>query len=126
MDNYTVEIEEASKDLTGKEKIQIKDTTDCEHLDTLTENGESVIIDVDYYAVLHIHNDFAQNDKDYSNFIIVDKDGTRYSTGSESFWLHFESLYKDMAGESEPWKLKVFRKASKKRPGKSFITCSII
>lgn len=125
MEQYKVTIEEASKALTGKEKIQLKDTTDCEHFDELTEAGP-VIIDLDFWAVLGIHNDFAQNDKDYKNYIIVDKDGTRYSTGSSSFWDHFKSLYDDMKDEQEPWKLKVFRKASKKRAGKSFITCSII
>lgn len=124
MVGYSVEITESSKELTGKQKIQVKDTTDCVKLDVATKEAP-VTIDVDYYVALLIHNEHS-DDKEYKNYIIVDKNGTRYSTGSESFWSTFVGIYEDMSEETEPWQIKVYRMPSKNRPGKDFITCSVI
>ena len=124
MRNYSVEIKDCSKELTGKQKIQVKDTTDCVRLDSATAN-DNVIIDVDYWAELQIHNESADH-KDYDCYIVCDKDGTRYVTGSESFWSSFMDIWSDMHGDDEEWKLKVYRRDSKNRPGKYFLTCSMI
>lgn len=124
MVGYSVEILESSKELTGKQKIQVKDTTDCIKLDVATKEAP-VTIDVDYYVALLIHNEHS-DDKEYKNYIIVDKNGTRYSTGSESFWSTFVGIYEDMSEETEPWQIKVYRMPSNNRPGKDFITCSVI
>lgn len=124
MTGYKVEIVETSKELSAKERIQLKDTTDAIKLDKATQ-VDSVEIDVDYYAELSIHNDKA-DDKDYANYVIVDKLGARYVTGSPSFWSAFRNIFDEMATESEPWKLKVYRMPSKNREGKDFITCSLI
>ena len=124
MTGYEVKIVETSKELSAKERIQLKDTTDAIKLDKATQ-VDCVEIDVDYYAELSIHNDKA-DDKDYANYVIVDKSGNRYVTGSPSFWLAFRNIFDEMATESEPWKLKVYRMPSKNREGKDFITCSLI
>lgn len=124
MQGYEVTIAEASKELTGKQKVQLIDTTDCTRLDVATKQGE-VTIDVDFYAVLNIHNEKSE-DKDYKNYVVVDKDGTRYVTGSESFFSSFKNIYEAMQGDDEEWKLKVYRMPSKNRQGKDFITCSLI
>lgn len=121
---YEVKIAECSKALTGKQKVQIIDTTDCVKLDKATQ-VEPVEINVDYWAVLSIHNDKA-SDPDYFNYVIVDKDGTRYSTGSQSFWNNFTNIFDAMSGETEEWILKVYRMPSRNREGKDFITCSVI
>ena len=125
MTGYNVEIEACSKDLTGKQKVQVKDTTDCVRLDALTAQNGNVVIDVDYWAELSVHNEMADN-KDYKNYIICDKDGTRYLTGSDAFWSSFMNIWEEMDGDDEPWKLKVYRQDSKNHPGKDFITCSMI
>lgn len=124
MTGYEVKIVETSKELSAKERIQLKDTTDAIKLDKATQ-VDCVEIDVDYYAELSIHNDKA-DDKDYANYVIVDKSGNRYVTGSPSFWSAFRNIFDEMATESEPWKLKVYRMPSKNREGKDFITCSLI
>lgn len=121
---YEVTIAEASKELTGKQKVQLIDTTDCTRLDAVTKQGE-VLIDVDFYAVLAIHNEKSE-DKDYKNFVVVDRNGTRYVTGSESFFNSFVNIYNAMQGDDEEWKLKVYRMPSKNRQGKDFITCSLV
>lgn len=124
MTGYEVKIVETSKELTAKERIQLKDTTDAIKLNKATQ-GADVEIDVDYYAELSVHNEKA-DDKDYANYVIVDKSGERYVTGSPSFWSSFKNIFSEMAEETEPWKLKVYRMPSKNREGKDFITCSII
>lgn len=124
MTGYEVTIVETSKELSAKERIQLKDTTNAVKLDKATQ-VEAVEIDVDYYAVLSIHNEKAE-DKDYANYVIVDKSGERYVTGSPSFWSSFMNIFDEMENETDPWKLKVYRMPSKNREGKDFITCSII
>ena len=124
MNGYEVKVAEVSKELTGKQKIQLKDTTDCVRLDQATQEAP-VLINVDYYAILEIHNEKSQ-DKDYKNYVVVATDGTRYVTGSESFWNAFMNIFEDMEESDEEWQLKVYRMPSKNRQGKDFITCSII
>lgn len=124
---YSVTISESSKELTAKERIALKDTTGAIHLDKATsEAGDAgVIIHVDAYAVLDIHND-KSDDKDYKNYILMDKDGTTYVTGSQSFWNAFMNIYEEMEDEDEEWAIKVYRRPSKNYANKDFITCSII
>lgn len=124
MTGYNVEIVNVSKDITAKERIQLKDTTDAIKLDGATQ-VEAVVINVDFYAELSIHNEKSE-DKDYKNYVVVDKNGQRYITGSESFWSSFMNIYNEMKNEKEDWSLKVYRMPSKNRQGKDFITCSVI
>ena len=122
--DYSVTVRETSKELTAKERIQIKDTTDAIRLDESTKES-AVIIDPDFYAILDIHNE-KSDDKDYTTYVIVDKDGQRYTTGSPSFWSAFMNIYEEMEEETEPWSIKAYRMPSKNRAGKDFITCSLI
>lgn len=124
MTGYSVSITSTSKELSPKQRIQIKDTSDALKLDVETKAGE-VVIDVDFFAELSIHNEKSE-DKDYANYIIVDKDGTKYVTGSPSFWSSFINIYEEMEDTDEEWKLKAYRLPSKNRQGKDFITCSVM
>lgn len=130
MNGYRATVRDCSKELTVKEKIMLKDTSNAESLDALTQeaslNNGRVIIDVDYYATLDIHNEKSDN-KDYINFIVVDKEGHKYVTGSQSFISSFIDIYGEMtvAGEKDIT-IEVYRKESKNYKGKDFITCSIV
>lgn len=124
MVGYEVKIVECSKELSAKERLQIKDTTDAIKLDKATQI-EPVEIDVDFFAELSVHNEKSE-DKDYPCYVVVAKDGTRYTTGSQSFYSAFRNIYDEMCNESEPWSIKAYRMASKNREGKDFITCSLI
>lgn len=129
MNGYRATVRECSKEITVKERIMLKDTSNATSLDTLTQeanfNGEKVLINVDYYATLDIHNEKSDN-KDYVNFIVVDKNGEKYVTGSQSFITSFIDIVEEMidAGETEIV-IEVYRKESKNYKGKDFITCSI-
>lgn len=123
MKGFTVTIKESSKQLTAKERVQIKATNGATRIDKATEEGH-VYIDVDYYAILNVHNENSDNE-DYDQLLIVAKDGERYVTGSESFTDAFLDIMGDMADEAEAWELDVFRMPSSKRDGKYFLTCSV-
>lgn len=129
MNGYKATVRECSKELTVKERIMLKDTSNAESLDALTQeasfNNKKVLINVDYYATLDIHNEKSDN-KDYINFIVVDKDGNKYVTGSQSFITAFTDIVDEMteAGETDIT-IEVYRKESKNYKGKDFITCSI-
>ena len=89
--NYAVVIAEASKELTAKDRIRLKDTSDAVKLDEATKDGAIIIHPVGY-VVLAIHNEKSDN-VDYNNYLIEDEDGTKYVTGSESFWNSFIDIY---------------------------------
>lgn len=129
MTGYSVNVTAASRDLSPKERVMIKDTTDCVRLNDAVQES-AVIIDVDYWAELSVHNEKAE-DKDYPIYVVVDKGGTRYVTGSSSFWNTLMNIWDEMCdlegdGNAEPWSLKVYQRDSKNRAGKQFITCSVM
>lgn len=124
MTGYKVEIREASAELTAKQRIALKDTTGAVKLDVVTQE-EAVLINPEMWAILAVHNEKSSN-PDYFNYIVVDKDGTKYVTGSESFWSTFYGIWQEMQGEPEEWAVRAYRSPSKNYTGKDFITCSIV
>lgn len=122
---FNVTIESCSKELSAKERVLIKDTTAATKLDAVVKGDESVEIYVDFYAVLNVHNDKA-DPVDYKNYVIVDKNGEVYVTGSNSFWNAFNQISEEMAGSEDDWGIKVYKRDSKNYSGKQFITCKII
>lgn len=124
MEGYKVEIREVSKQITAKERVMLKDTTNAIPLDELTQKGK-VIIDPDFYAILDVTNPKSE-DKEYVKYIIVDKAGTKYVTGSESFFTAFKDIMDEMSGCDEEFSVEVYRMPSKNYKGKEFITCSIV
>jgi hypothetical protein len=124
--NYKVTIEKSSRELTAREKLKVMDTTGAEKLNEITENGVQVEIKVSAWAVLHIENDKAE-DKEYSNYVIMDTDGAVYTTGSSSFGKAFEQIAEVMKDEpEEDFTIRVFSRPSKNFKGKSFLTCSLV
>lgn len=125
MENYKVSIEEVSKDCTARERIMLKDTTNAIKLDEAANGEAPLVITPSAYAILGIHNEKSDN-VDYQNYVIVDKSGEKYVTGSPSFWSSFMEIWEEMQGETEEWSIEVYKKDSKNYKGKQFLTCSII
>ena len=128
MDGYVAKIAYASRELNARERIKLKDTSNAISLDDLTLKQGNVVIAVDMFAKLEIHNEKSEN-KDYLVFIIVDTSGNKYMTSSPSFISTFEDIDDEMNdafdGTREPYEIEVYRKESKNYKGKEFITCSI-
>lgn len=120
---YTAEIVKCNKELTKKERVMYKNASDAIRLDAATEKG-SVVITPAIWMELAVHNDKSKNNPDYSQYIIVDKDGTAYLTGSENLMANFYSIAEEMEGEE--FEVEVYRKPSKNYSGKEFLTCKLI
>ena len=124
MTGFEAKIREASKELTAKERVKFKDTTNAVQLDDATKENPLVIAP-DLYVILDIHNERSE-DKDYVKYIVVDKAGNKFVTGSESFFTAFKSIFDEMGGTNEDYEIEVYRLPSKNYKGKEFLTCSIV
>ena len=127
MKGYEVNIVSSTRELSPKEKIKLKDLSNSINLDNATQAEGKVVINYDYHVILNIHNEKSKDRKDYQNVVVVDKDGTKYNTGSESFLTTLEDITDEMldAGETD-FSIEVYRKDSKNYKGKQFITCSVL
>lgn len=129
MNGYKVTIKSvhADHEMTAKERIMFKDTTNAIKLDEATQDQEDkLMITPVAWGVLAIHNDKSDN-PDYDNYIVVDKTGDKYVTGSKAFWSAFETIVEEIQDEGvEDWGILVYRMPSKNYKGKDFITCSVI
>lgn len=125
MSGYSVKVVECTKDLTAKERVKIKDTTNAIRLDEATQGG-AIVIAYDYHAVLAIHNE-KLDDPDYRQYVVVDTAGNKFVTGSESFFTAMTEIVDEMSAAGETvYELEVYRMDSKNYKGKQFITCSIV
>lgn len=125
MENYKVTIKEISREVTARERIKLKDTTNAVKVDEAASADAPLVISPDVYAVLAIHNEKSDN-VDYDNYVIIDKSGIKYVTGSPSFWTSFMEIWEEMQGETEEYSIEVYKRDSKNYKGKQFLTCSII
>ena len=119
---YKATIIGISRDFTARERLFIKDTSTAFKLDSLEADQELSFRPVDY-AILNVESPKAE--KPYNTYVVVDEDGNKYVTGSESFWKAFYEIWEEMYDEAEEYKVKVYKKESKNYQGKMFITCSI-
>lgn len=124
MEGYSTRIIEASKELSKKETVMLKDTSDCIKLDEALKDG-AITFKPSYYAVVEVHNEKSDN-KDYRVYVVADEEGNKYVTSSDSFFESFKDIYSYMHESNEDWLLKVYKLDSKNYTGRQFITCSII
>ena len=83
-----------------------------------------LMIDVSGYVVASVHNEKSDN-VDYNKFIIIDKDGQRYITGSNPFFSSFMEIWDEMDDENDDWGITVYKRESNNYKGKEFLTCTI-
>lgn len=124
MNGYEVKIGYCNKELTARERIKLKDTTNAVALDEATE-GSSLVISPSIWAELEIHNERNKDGNvDYMKYVIIDEAGTKYVTGSESFWTSFLEIAAEMGEEA--FDVEAYKVDSKNYKGKQFISCSIV
>lgn len=122
---FNLIISESLKTLTKKDMLQLKDLSDAIKLDQATqENGTVMIFDVRNIVSLSLVSDDPQNPQEYSKTVVVDADGNRYVTGSDSFARRAWEIAKEMDGDE--FGLKVYRRPSKNYAGREFLSCSVI
>lgn len=126
MEGYSVKIRDIyGKELSFKERVMLKDTTRAIPLDSAVGEDAPLVIDLDFFAVLDIHNDHT-DDKDYPQYVLVDKGGNKYTTGSESLYTSLRDIWEEMQGSDEEYAIEVYRMPSKNYRDKTFFTCSIV
>ena len=123
--DYQVTIREVSREISPRERIKLKDFTNATQLDTACEEA-SFLLSPDVYAILDVHNERSKEDKDYVKYIILDKAGNKFITGSNSFFKSFLEIWEEMAPLGEDYEIEVYKVPSKNYKGKSFLTCSIV
>lgn len=124
MTGYSVKIVNASKELSARDRVAVKDTTNAIALDDATKDSPLVIA-IDYYVELAVHNEKSE-DKDYKKYVVVDKSGNKFVTGSESFFTAMLEIMDEMSDSGEDFEIQVYRMPSKNYKGKEFLTCSIV
>ena len=127
--NYTATITESSREFSAKERVMFKDLGNAESMidyaRAAIEQGAKATIDVADFALISIHNE-ATDDVDYTNYLLIDKNGNKYYTGSESFWNSFKNIYNEMKDSDEEWGIELNLLPSKNYKGKEILTCSLI
>lgn len=123
---YTVKIKEASMELTNKQRVMYKDTSDAYKLDEVVKENQPFGIEPIGYVVLDVHNDKSDN-PDYQQYVILSADGSKYVTGSDSFFTSFKNIWDELGGveSDEAWMITVHKKPSTNFKGKFFLTCSV-
>lgn len=127
--NYSATIREASRELSSKERVMYKDTSNAESLldfaKAAREAGGHATIDFKDYVIIDVHNESADN-TDYIIFLFIDKAGNKYYTSSEPCWNSFANIYAEMKDSEEDWGIEFNLIPSKKYNGKEILTCSLI
>ena len=128
--NYSATISDTSMELTAREKIMFKDTQNAVSLldlakDAKANDAKAIVENIKGYVVLDIHNE-KSDDVDYKNYVIVDGNGDKYVTGSQSFMNSFLDIFKEMKDEEEPWSIQLNLLPSKNYKDKEILTCSLI
>ena len=122
---YSAQVVNASKELTGRQMVALRNFSDMLQLNDLTKEND-VIIDIDYVACVKVHNEKSDN-KDYMKYVFVDNDGTKYITGSEPMYREYTDIKETLeaGGDTDPISIKVMRKASKNNQN-DFLTCILV
>ena len=128
--NYSATISDTSMELTARERIMFKDTQNAVSLLDLAKeakanDGKAIVENIKGYVVLDIHNE-KSDDVDYKNYLIVDGNGDKYVTGSQSFMNSFMDIFNEMKEETEPWSIQLNLLPSKNYKDKEILTCSLI
>lgn len=110
MTGYSVKIMNASKELSARDRVAVKDTTNAIALDDATRDSPLVIA-FDYYVELAVHNEKSE-DKDYKKYVVVDKSGNKFVTGSESFFTAMIEIMDEMSDSGEDFEIQVSRMPS--------------
>lgn len=123
---YSCTIARSSHELTAREKVMYKDTTNACPIEEATREG-ALVIKPARYVVLNVHNEKAKDNQDYQVYLVIDESGTKFVTGSTSFFNQFVDIFDEMieAGETD-FEISIYQAPSKNYKDKKFITCSLI
>lgn len=124
-DMYSVEILEASSELSKREKVMFKDTSNAVKFDDVVTPEQGITITPTGWVKLAIHNPKGER-KDFENLVITTYEGEKFVTGSPTFIEKFLGIWEDMYDPNEDFQIEVFKRDSKNYKGKQFLTCAVV
>jgi hypothetical protein len=133
MNGYKAVVKESVKGLTAREKIAIKALNDVTELNDLVTPEQAIMINIDNVVTVQVHNEKSDN-QDYNKYVYIDKDGTKYVSGSEPLYTTVKDILSDIEDaiadgemdESEDITIKVMKKESANYKGQTFLTAELI
>lgn len=133
MKGYKSVVKESVKGLTAREKIAIKALNDVTELNDLVTPEQAIMINIDNVVTVQVHNEKSDN-QDYNKYVYIDKDGTKYVSGSEPLYTTVKDILSDIEdaiadgemGETEDITIKVMKKESANYKGQMFLTAELI
>lgn len=133
MNGYKAVVKESVKGLTAREKIAIKALNDVTELNDLVTPEQAIMINIDNVVTVMVHNEKSDN-QDYNKYVYVDKDGTKYVSGSEPLYTTVRDILSDIEDaiadgemdETEDITIKVLKKESANYKGQMFLTAELI
>ena len=127
MREFEVKITGSMIELSPRERVSFKSLDVAEPLDSLTENGQTVRVNIGNIVTMSVHNEKAKENKDYNVFILVDKEtGKRYRSGSVSLYNSISDIMEEMQGIDEDVIVEIYKRESKNYKGKGFLTCYLV
>lgn len=133
MTGYKAVVAGSRKKLTAKERIAIKSLADTVELNDAVQNDTGVMINLDNVVTVQVHNEKSDN-KDYNKYVYIDKDGTKYVSGSEPLYTAIDDIMDDITdaiadgemSEEDDIMIKVIKKESDNYKGQMFLTAVLI
>ena len=133
MNGYKAVVKESVKGLTAREKIAIKALNDVTELNDLVTPEQAIMINIDNVVTVMVHNEKSDN-QDYNKYVYIDKDGTKYVSGSEPLYITVKDILSDIEDaiadgemdETEDITIKVLKKESANYKGQMFLTAELI
>ena len=133
MNGYKAVVKESVKGLTAREKIAIKALNDVTELNDLVTPEQAIMINLDNVVTVQVHNE-KSNNQDYNKYVYIDKDGTKYVSGSEPLYTTVKGILSDIEDaiadgemdETEDITIKVMKKESANYTGQMFLTAELI
>ena len=133
MNGYKAVVKESVKGLTAREKIAIKALNDVAELNDLVTLEQAIMINIDNVVTVQVHNEKSDN-QDYNKYVYIDKDGTKYVSGSEPLYTTVKDILSDIEDaiadgemdETEDITIKVMKKESANYKGQMFLTAELI
>lgn len=126
--DYTVTISNASKELDTMDKLFITSGPDGATVDEAIAGVDKLMLEIDWFCVADIHNEHANDDKDYKTLYIMAKDGEVFKSSSNSLITSLEDINEVLTDDGKSISdvtIIISKRSSKNFAGKNFYRASV-
>lgn len=126
--DYTVTISNASKELDTMDKLFITSGPDGVTVDEAIAGVDKLMLEIDWFCVADIHNEHANDDKDYKTLYIMAKDGEVFKSSSNSLITSLEDINEVLTDDGKSISdvtIIISKRSSKNFVGKNFYRASV-